>query len=556
MAQLILTAASSTNVGEEEWVTIEENKIDLAWISRIFPSKACDKLNVWLNVLQENEFESIDDLRMMGSADWDKLPLPLSVKVTIQKHIVPCQQPDEDECKIQKEDSTLTEEDQLGTVEAEPEFLTEQIDIVVMDISGSMKSRSSLDNIDTGIGTGNVKTREDMSKVLFHTMMDKLISFELFHAVGLLAFGHGMTPISVTKEVESFHDELGRLDANERRTKLYDAIWKGVDMIEEYIATHHSEINHEKLQKRIFVLTDGMDNASDFKPWQVSQKLQQAGIRLDSIPLGGANRTLQALTLSSGGLYFDVDSQEQGMSLFENEATLSLAFREQATGPSPPAVTDADVFTTFAAGLNVRQAVTREIRAAVPKSAFAKVATAAEAKAAIQEGRVAGGSLSRRSLKRVTKEFLDIQKNPAPGTTVHMGAEDAAVWKAVLTDLPGAYAGGTWVLTVEFPADYPFKPPRVRFATPIYHCNVSSGGGICLDVLKDGWHPALTVARVLASVRALVEDPNAEDPMDAFKGQQCRDDRAAYDAAVREHTQRHAALTPAELQEKYGVELP
>ena len=60
------------------------------------------------------------------------------------------------------------------------------------------------------------------------------------------------------------------------------------------------------------------------------------------------------------------------------------------------------------------------------------------------------------------------------------------------------YQGGVFFLTIHFPTDYPFKPPKVAFTTKIYHPNINSNGSICLDILRyEKTGPSLTKHNVV-----------------------------------------------------------
>ena len=93
------------------------------------------------------------------------------------------------------------------------------------------------------------------------------------------------------------------------------------------------------------------------------------------------------------------------------------------------------------------------------------------------------------ALRRIKKEYTDLQKDPLANVTAGPVAEsDMLRWKATITgpnDSP--YQGGIFYLIIQFPANYPFKPPQLQFTTKLFHPNINANGGICLDILKDQW---------------------------------------------------------------------
>lgn len=53
------------------------------------------------------------------------------------------------------------------------------------------------------------------------------------------------------------------------------------------------------------------------------------------------------------------------------------------------------------------------------------------------------------------------------------------------------YNKGAFKIDINFPLDYPFKPPKITFKTKIYHPNVDEKGQVCLPIIQpENWKPA------------------------------------------------------------------
>ena len=145
------------------------------------------------------------------------------------------------------------------------------------------------------------------------------------------------------------------------------------------------------------------------------------------------------------------------------------------------------------------------------------------------------------SLKRINKELKDLTEDPPANCSAGPQGDDLFDWMATIMGPEGTpYHGGLFFLRINFPTDYPFKAPKIAFTTPIYHCNVNRNGGICLDILKKQWSPALTISKVLLSITSLLSDPNPDDPLMPEIAKLYKSNVAKHDANARESTIKHA----------------
>ena len=146
------------------------------------------------------------------------------------------------------------------------------------------------------------------------------------------------------------------------------------------------------------------------------------------------------------------------------------------------------------------------------------------------------------SANRIQKELSLLMKDPPDNCSAGPIDDDIFHWEGtIMGPTETVYEGGVFNLDIQFPKNYPFKPPKVRFQTKIYHPNINSGGFICLDIFKDNWSPALTISKVLLSICSLLTDPNPDDPLVVDIADEYVNEREKYNETAKTWTQIYAS---------------
>jgi ubiquitin-conjugating enzyme E2 D len=157
------------------------------------------------------------------------------------------------------------------------------------------------------------------------------------------------------------------------------------------------------------------------------------------------------------------------------------------------------------------------------------------------------------ALRRIKRELDDIDVGLSSSFSAGpVNKNDFFRWNATIYGPPTSpFEGGVYSLDIQFPPDYPFKPPKITFLTRIYHPNINSNGQICLDILKDQWSPALTISKVLLSICSMLCDPNPDDPLVPEIAYIYQKDKAQYESFAREWTKNFAI--PKSIQDNNDI---
>jgi len=151
------------------------------------------------------------------------------------------------------------------------------------------------------------------------------------------------------------------------------------------------------------------------------------------------------------------------------------------------------------------------------------------------------------ALKRLMIEYKDLTVRPVEGIVAGPISEDNYFeWEAVILGPPGTiFENGCFKTRLTFPSDYPLRPPKMVFTTPIFHPNIYPNGEVCISILHppgedphqyesslDRWSPVQSVEKILISVVSMLAEPNCESPANVDASVMYRDHRAEYEAKV------------------------
>ncbi|XP_047444520.1 uncharacterized protein LOC125010181 [Mugil cephalus] len=402
--------------------------------------------------------------------------------------------------------------------------------MVLVDTSSSMEEDC--------YGSTGIK-KINAVKELFDNFATRSIAYDFHHVIGLVKFDSMVKTLhTFTENLEKFKVHMRNIEAS-GCTLLYDALRRGATELER-VKTRFPDC-----RLRILCLTDGNDSGSSIEPVAVTAKLLKSDIVVDSILLGNVeNNMLHGISSATGGCCFKPQTTKDGLRLFEIETVLSLAQRKPKKKLDPSTISESVLTGMFA-----DRGYDESPETSLPTQINSKVTmTESALKKRIRESKVR--DLMEKD-KRILEELKSLHCDPHPFFRVFPSESDFTFWRILMQGPPDTpYAKGVFELYCQFGAEYPVKPPLVRFVTRVYHCNVNSVGRICHSIFTRSYNAHITMRDVFDAVYGLLIIPEPDDPLDSILAEEFLTSREIYEWEAKKHTEEHAGKSLDEMERK------
>ena len=133
-------------------------------------------------------------------------------------------------------------------------------------------------------------------------------------------------------------------------------------------------------------------------------------------------------------------------------------------------------------------------------------------------------------------------RSPIAGVTVEPTENDVMIWNVKIEGPEGTpFVGGVFVVNLDFTDNYPFKPPKIKFVTKIYHPGVKTDTGeICTQAIDQNWVPTLNAKFVIEAILTVLKNPTAENAQEMAIAQVWQSNHNQWSATAAEWVQQYA----------------
>jgi ubiquitin-conjugating enzyme E2 L3 len=144
--------------------------------------------------------------------------------------------------------------------------------------------------------------------------------------------------------------------------------------------------------------------------------------------------------------------------------------------------------------------------------------------------------------RRLQKELADMRASGLKSfRDIEVDDRNILIWSGSICPDNPPYNKGAFRIEIVFPAEYPFKPPKIAFKTKIYHPNIDEKGQVCLPIISaENWKPATKTDQVIQALVQLVNEPEPEHPLRAELAEEYLKDRKKFMKNAEEFTRKHS----------------
>lgn len=150
--------------------------------------------------------------------------------------------------------------------------------------------------------------------------------------------------------------------------------------------------------------------------------------------------------------------------------------------------------------------------------------------------------------RRLQKELQDIRKSGLKiFRDIVVDEQNMLQWQGLLVPDAAPYAKGAFRIDIQFPAEYPFKPPKISFKTRIYHPNVDEKGQVCLPIVApENWKPATKTDQVIQALVSLINEPEPDHPLRGDLAEEFVKDKKRFMKNAEDFTKKYGEKRPSD----------